>query len=80
MNWSVHKRPDGNVSYYDHVLLESPLGTFKIEWKSWKESDNYSVILNDQYLGVGVDLSEAKKLVKNHLIDVSQKLIEFIIE
>tara|TARA_B110000902_G_C13977026_1_gene463422 strand:+ start:242 stop:517 length:276 start_codon:yes stop_codon:yes gene_type:complete len=28
------------VSFYDHVIAETPLGNIMLEWKSWKEYDD----------------------------------------
>lgn len=42
LQWSETKEPNKQCAY-EHVTADSPLGTFVIEWKSWKESPGYDV-------------------------------------
>ena len=67
MNWTEPQKPKEGVSYYDHVILETPIGRGIIEWKSWKESDSYSITIGNDYVGEGCDLVEAKELAKTYL-------------
>jgi hypothetical protein len=67
MNWTEPQKAKEGVSYYDHVILETPIGRAIIEWKSWKESDSYSLMIGENYVGDEFDLDEAKKLAKNYL-------------
>ena len=62
MNWSEPKPPIKNVSWYDHIDCETPLGKCIIEWKGWKKSDSFSVFIGEEYVGEGFELKEAKKL------------------
>ena len=78
MNWTEPKSPTDGESYYDHVKCVSPLGLIKIEWKSWKESDSYSTMLNEEYIGDYLNLEEAKAMVKLHLISKTRELIKFL--
>ena len=78
MNWTEPKPPTDGESYYDHVKCETPLGLIKIEWKSWKKSDNYSTMLNEEYIGDYLNLEEAKAKAKLHLIAKTRELIKFL--
>jgi hypothetical protein len=79
MNWTEPQPPTEGISYYDHTICKTPFGEFKIEWKSWKEYDNYDVVLNDNnWIGSGYDLENAKELVKNYLIIKHKELSEFL--
>jgi hypothetical protein len=74
MNWTEHNKPIKDISSYDHVSCETPLGKALIEWKSWKRYDSYSVTIGDTYIGEGVDLDDAKKLAKNWLASIKSQL------
>lgn len=52
MIWSHPNSPINNISNYDHVILETPLCRCIIEWKSWKENDLYTIMINDVYIFV----------------------------
>ena len=60
MNWTEQKPPTEGVSFYDHVSLETPLGLIMIEWKSWKDSPSYDIMIDGNWLGVEYDLGTAK--------------------
>lgn len=77
MNWSEIKEPNKEVSY-NHVILESPLGKFVIDWKGWKENPSYDIQLNDEWIGSEYDLETAKGFVNQYLVDKTNKLNEFI--
>jgi len=79
MNWTDPSPPKEGTSYYDHVICKSPLGIFLIEWKSWKESDSYAIMLDDAiYLGSETSLDEAKEVVKKYLADKINELSIFL--
>lgn len=61
---------------YDHVICDTPIGKFQIEWKSWSEYDNYyCVYLNDYFLDVSETLDDAEMLVQRHIDKVINLLI-----
>ncbi len=74
MNWTEPKPPTKDVSYYDHTTLETPIGQFKIEWKSWKEHAGFSIFLDDNYITEGDDLEDAKDIVFQHLVRIHKEL------
>lgn len=80
MKWTEPKSPTKGISNYDHVMCETPLGKCLIEWKGWKESDNYSVTIGDEYVGDGFDLDEAKKIAKEFLIKKHFELSQLLVE
>ena len=80
MNWTELKPPTENESYYDHTVCETPLGKFRIEWKSWKESPDYGVELEGNYIGTDYSLEEAKKSALEHLIKKQKELNKYIDE
>ena len=67
MNQTEPQKAKDGVSYYDHVILETPIGRAIIEWKSWKEMDSYTLTIGSDYVGEGIDLDEAKELAKTYL-------------
>lgn len=79
MNWTEPKPPTNGISYYDHTILETPLGEFRIEWKSWKKFDSFSILLNQmEYIGEGNSLEDAKSKVKDYIMEKYQKLSELL--
>ena len=79
MNWTEPKPPTEGISYYDHTICETPFGKLKIEWKSWKESDSYDVMLNDSdWVGAEYDLESAKELARNYLVKKHKELSELL--
>src|SRR5690348_6634738 len=76
-NWSEHKSPN-TVSHYDHVTWSTPLGTFIIEWKSWKGSPDFGIELNGEYVGTEYDLNTAKSKALEFLVNKHKQLSEFL--
>lgn len=79
MNWTKPNKPTQDISRYDHVICETPLGIFKIEWKGWNANDGYSLTLDDNdWIGVEYDLRSAKTLARNYLIQKHKELSAFL--
>jgi len=82
MIWSEPCKPSENISYYDHVISITPIGTFFIEWKSWKEYDSYSITLksltNEEYIGNEYTLESAKKKCYDYLLETHNKLKTYL--
>lgn len=78
MKWTEPNDPDAKVSYYTHVISETPLGRCKIEWKGWKENDSYSITIGDEYVGDENDLDDAKELAKDWLTMKHGELSTFL--
>lgn len=74
LNWSEPKPPIDGVSFYDHITCDTPLGLIKIEWKSWKNNDSYSLLINDKWIGAEYELEDAKDLALKILIDTRNDL------
>lgn len=78
MNWTELKPPTEGVSYYDHVDCKTPLGKFRIEWKSWKESPDYGIDLEDKYIGTEYNLISAKERAKEYLEKIRTELNNYL--
>jgi hypothetical protein len=80
MNWTEPQEPKKGVSWYDHVTLETPLGTFRIEWKSWKEFGSYDISIDDDYniFESEYDLESAKEKVRDFLTEKHKELSEIL--
>ena len=78
MNWTKEKPPTEGISHYNHTTLRTPIGMFIIAWKGWKERPEYSIMLDNEYIGTEYDLESAKSLAKNYLIDLANSLNEFV--
>ena len=76
--WSDIKEPDGIESFYTHITLETPIGKFKVEWKSWKEYSGFSIFCGDDYLTEGADIEDSKEIVHKYLLDKAEELKTFI--
>ena len=62
---------------YNHVLADSPLGKFSIEWKGWKDHDSYCIYVDGYYLDYANNLDEAKLIADKRLVDKAHELFEF---
>ena len=79
MNWTEPKPPTERISFYDHTICETPFGKLTIEWKSWKQSGSYDVMLNDgEWIGAEYDLESAKELARNYLVKKHKELSELL--
>ena len=74
INWSEPKPPVEGVSYYDHVVCDTPLGLMKIVWKSWKTNSSYDLFINDKWIGAEYEIENAKDLALKFLIDTRNDL------
>jgi hypothetical protein len=78
MKWTKESKPKEGVSYYDHTILSTPIGTYIIEWKSWKDRPSYDIELDDAWLDCQYSLGDAKTVVESHLIKKYEELKKFI--
>jgi hypothetical protein len=78
LRWSENAGPTPNVSYYDHTICKTPIGRFIIEWKSWKSSPSYDLMFDEEWIGVGNTLDEAKKLAVDFLVNKHQELMNYL--
>lgn len=76
--WTEPKPPTAGISHYDHTSCNTPLGTFRIEWKSWKDNPGYDVMLNDEWVDCKYSLEDAKNSVKDFLIQKHKELSEYV--
>ena len=78
LEWSEPQKPCEKCRY-DHVEAKSPLGEFRIEWKSWKEDgDDYCLYLNGKFLKADYELNDAKMSAQQHLAEMVAKLLPYI--
>jgi len=68
LQWSDHSPPNDSC-HYDHVVCGTPLGTFRIEWKSWKDHDSYCLFLEEDFVGSDYSLDYAKTLAEQHAVE-----------
>lgn len=79
MEWSKPKPPIPHISPYDHIQLSTPIGSFIIEWKSWKENPDYTITFCDtDWIGCEYSLEDAKKRVKEYLIAKHKELSKYL--
>jgi hypothetical protein len=78
MNWTEPKPPTRDVSFYDHIICKTPLGKFMIEWKSWKESPRYDIMLAGNWIAVEYDLDTAKTVAKEYILNKQRELSDFL--
>ena len=78
MKWTEPKKSTERVSFYDHVIAETPIGIMIIEWKSWKDRPSYNVELNKECIGVEYNLDDAKKIGEGYLQGLLKKLTEYM--
>jgi hypothetical protein len=80
MKWTEPKPPTKGVSYYDHTTCQTPLGRCKVEWKSWKNSPDYDLYFEDEYITFAYTLEEAKEMALEYLINTKDNLDKFLAE
>ena len=60
LEWSEIRDPNEYCRYH-HIIAESALGDYSIQWKGWKDNDDRTVFLAGDYLmSCGDDLEAAK--------------------
>lgn len=67
LNWSNEKEANEDI-HYNHIILNTPIGVFTIEWKGWKEIDGKAVYLDGYYLADFYTVEEAKDFSKFKLL------------
>lgn len=77
MEYSTPQSPN-KFSPYNHVTAFTPLGIILIEWKGWKETPDYSITFNQEYIGTEYSLDDAKKFAFKHISDLHNKLNKFM--
>lgn len=84
MNWSEPSPPKENISFYNHCILDTMLGTFIIEWKSHKISPAYDIMLgimaDNKYLDTKYTLEDAKDFVREYIINIQNNLGNILIK
>lgn len=63
--WSEPAKPN-DTCRYDHVIAQTPIGTYSIEWKSWKEFDDRTLFLDGEFLDNGPDIYQSKAKAEAH--------------
>lgn len=76
LKWSDVAEPNEQIRYA-HVLADSPLGRFSIEWKSWKPHDTFCVYLDGDYLDTSMNLDDAKAVALKKISDMARALAGF---
>ena len=78
MKWTEPTKATEGVSFYDHVIAETPIGRMIIEWKSWKDQPSYDVMINNDWVGVEYELEDAKVMGVEYLNNLLKKLTEYM--
>lgn len=63
---------------YNHIIANTPVGEFSIQWKGWDDRDSKCVYLNGKYLHSLLEIDEAKEFVNEYLIGLYNKLGEML--
>ena len=74
VTWSEPQEPNERIRY-THVVAETALGTFTIQWKGWKKYDSPDIYLNDEHLNVAANIEAAKAWVTKHLQKIVNGLV-----
>ena len=81
MKWSEISEPvEGFKSSYDYVVAQTPLGTMRIEWKSWEEVPSYVIELDkfNVWIEPEYTLEEAKNTAEEYLKNKLEELTEYL--
>jgi len=69
LSWSEVREPDSDIRYH-HVIADSVLGRFSIEWKGWKNYDSRDLYLVGDHIGSFHSVDEAKAGAADHLMQI----------
>lgn len=76
IEWGEADTPNAIIPY-DHTLGDTPMCTFLITWKSWKDSPSYDIeIYEGSWLGSESSLEEAKQLAQTYFEETVLGCIE----
>lgn len=73
LEWSEQYDPNEDIRY-NHVIADSVLGRFSIEWKGWKEYDSRCLYLAGEYIDSFHSVDEAKAGAAAHLLKIYNSL------
>ena len=74
--WSQERQPNESIRY-NHVVADSALGCFSIEWKGWKKYDSFDLNLNREHISSHPDaLQSAKDAAAAYIQSVIDGLIK----
>jgi hypothetical protein len=74
--WSAPSPPNDKCSY-DHIVAQSPIGTFSIEWKSWKSFDTRCLYLEGEFLAGCYLIEDAQAEAAKHLAGLAGLLAPY---
>lgn len=74
LDWSGPWPPNVRIRYH-HLVAQTPIGEFSIEWKSWKSDPDYSLNLNREEQATFPSVDEAKAGATNIIRDVVKCLV-----
>ncbi len=77
LQWTQDTPPTHGICSYDHCTAQTPLGPFRIEWKSWKEHDARCLYLNGEYIGCAASTDDAKQLAQGHIESIAKELAPY---
>ena len=77
MNWTEENEANNSISY-NHVICDTPIGQIIIEWKGWKERPDYSIDIDNKYIGTEYTLDNAKLIAKDYLNNKLNELSIFL--
>lgn len=72
--WSDERQPCLECRY-NHVVADSALGRFSIEWRGWKELDSRTIYVDGEHVGDAQTLDDAKLAAAQHLSGIVTALI-----
>lgn len=72
--WSLPQPPEAQCRY-DHVRAVTALGTFSIEWKSWKAHDSFTLYVAGEHVSDSYSLQEAKDEATLYLVKIFTQLL-----
>lgn len=73
LEWTEERQPDEDIRY-NHVIADSVLGRFSVEWKGWKDYDSRVLYLAGEYIDSFHSVDEAKAGAAAHLLKIYNSL------
>jgi hypothetical protein len=64
----------------DHIVADSAIGKFSIEWKSWKDYPGYVLYVNGEYIGTLNNLDHLKVVAQSYFEEKIYSAIDINVE
>lgn len=76
--WSDEKPPIRDISYYDHITMDTPFGLAIIEYKSWKKGSSFDLSIGGEWVGYTYCMESIKDKFYEEMYNRYNNLKQFL--